>query len=533
MDLSSLSDQELLALHNQGNTQPASLASMSDADLLAAYQKMKPDAPISAAGLAKASGSGLMQGVIDLAGFPGTVGNLVSAGVSKAGNYMGVDPATVDQFKNAAKAGLSANAFTAPFATGPNADELQKAVEQITGPSYQPQNTAEKYAHTIGSFLPAVVGGPESLGSRLVARAVIPGAASEAAGELTSGTEYEPYARLGGALLGGHLGGKMIGPSLDAIPTRDQLFAAKTADYSAPEIAAVQIKPKAIQGLVADTDQQLLNAKVDKFNAPAVTGILDRLKQPRFTGVHTIDDLDLARQSLSDVPLEERRAAAIVRKSIDNYLGGGLQQSDLLAGDAAAANAKLLSARANFSAMKRSEDITNAMGRAENQAGSTYSGGNIENATRQQLRPILNEKTGVAKAKGFQDYTDAEIEALRKAVNGTKTGNVVRAVAKALGGGGGGLNTVISGATGAETYRETNDPTMAIAAALGASLGARGLNNIGNRMAVNRAAAADELLRSRAPLSAPIAASNRAKLAEQAAARIRALGLQGIIGFQQ
>ena len=350
---------------------------MSDAELQAADSKASPDAPITATGLAKATGSGLLEGTIGLAGLPSDIGTLVSAGVSKAGEALGFDPAKVDQFKQAARYGLSNNAFTAPF-FGPSAHDVTGALEHFTGPIYQPQNTAEKYANTIGSFLPAVVGGPESIVPRLMTRAVIPGAASEAAGELTQGTAAEPIARIGAALATGHLAGKTTGPALEAIPTGEQFGASASASYKAPEIAAVQIKPRAVQDFVQDVDQKLLDAKVDKFVAPTVTGILDRLKQPRFMGAHTVDDLDLARQSLSDVPPNEARAAGIVRSQINDFLGGNLKQADLLAGDAAAANAKLLEARGDYSAMKRSETITDALQRAENQAGSTYSGGNLK-----------------------------------------------------------------------------------------------------------------------------------------------------------
>src|SRR5262249_26158282 len=48
--------------------------------------------------------------------------------------------------------------------------------------------------------------GPGGLLPRLARQAVVPGALSEAAGELTAGTPYEPYARAAGALAGGAAG---------------------------------------------------------------------------------------------------------------------------------------------------------------------------------------------------------------------------------------------------------------------------------------------------------------------------------------
>ena len=142
-------------------------------------------------------------------------------------------------------------------------------------------------------------------------------------------------------------------------------------------------------------------------------------------------------------------------------------------------------------------------------------------------------KQGVSKVKGFEDYTPEEIAALKKAVVGTKTGNLVRGVAKYLGGGGGAWNAGVGTIAGGATYHETGNPYDAIAAGAAASLGARGLNRIGNRMATNRAAAVDELLRSRSPLAAPIVARNEAAIRQAVEARLRALGITGAISAQQ
>lgn len=57
-----------------------------------------------------------------------------------------------------------------------------------------PKTVAGEYGQTVGEFLPLA-------GRRVVAMGVAPAVASEAAGQLTKGTEAEPYARLGGAVL--------------------------------------------------------------------------------------------------------------------------------------------------------------------------------------------------------------------------------------------------------------------------------------------------------------------------------------------
>jgi hypothetical protein len=76
----------------------------------------------------------------------------------------------------------------------PTSESLRKRREGNVGPDYQPQTTPGKYAQTIGEFLPGAALAPEdSLGKGLVKFGVVPGAASEAAGQATEGTPLEPY----------------------------------------------------------------------------------------------------------------------------------------------------------------------------------------------------------------------------------------------------------------------------------------------------------------------------------------------------
>jgi hypothetical protein len=74
-----------------------------------------------------------------------------------------------------------------------------KAAEDATGTQlYQPQTTAGKYADTATQFL---VGG-KAAGMK-AAPALTAGLASEAAGQATEGTGYEPVARIVGGIAGG------------------------------------------------------------------------------------------------------------------------------------------------------------------------------------------------------------------------------------------------------------------------------------------------------------------------------------------
>jgi hypothetical protein len=90
------------------------------------------------------------------------------------------------------------------FPGAPSTDELRKVTTAGVGEHYKPQTTAGEYTRTVAEFVPGAAVGPGGL-VRKGAMAVIPGVASETAGQLTEGTAFEPYARAGGAILGGGL----------------------------------------------------------------------------------------------------------------------------------------------------------------------------------------------------------------------------------------------------------------------------------------------------------------------------------------
>lgn len=120
-------------------------------------------------------GAGAMRGGAQLFGLPGTIGDLMSAGLQRAGL-------------------LTPNAPASPFSGG----SLQESLAGATGgvSEYRAPGTAGEYAATIGEFLPGAMGGPGAM----LRYGVLPGAASEAAGQATEGTALEPYARAAAAI---------------------------------------------------------------------------------------------------------------------------------------------------------------------------------------------------------------------------------------------------------------------------------------------------------------------------------------------
>ena len=200
-----------------------------------------PFAQNPAMGIAKAAGTGVAKGVIGMAGMVGDV----AEGAAKVGQYA-LDKIGAGRLPDAARNALpsmesisaaakylgvpvdhlSAALETIPQFMRPNplrtSADIQKDVEQITGPFYKPQNTAEEYAQTIGEFAPAAATGPQGVIRRGM-QVLIPAVASETAGQATKGGPLEPYARLGAALTGGAAASIAARPSTAARAVREQL----------------------------------------------------------------------------------------------------------------------------------------------------------------------------------------------------------------------------------------------------------------------------------------------------------------------
>lgn len=135
-------------------------------------------------------GRGVVKGTLALGGMVGDISNLVAKGSQQATNFI-ADKAGIDRGPQARDTFLPTN------------ESLTKNLESVTGPLGKPETTAGKYAETVGEFVPAAATGPGGLIRKAITQAVIPGLASEAAGEATEGSALEPYARAVGGVAGG------------------------------------------------------------------------------------------------------------------------------------------------------------------------------------------------------------------------------------------------------------------------------------------------------------------------------------------
>lgn len=192
--LEGLSDAELIQKYQQsvGPSSPLRItvrppgvdpASMSDEQLQAAYQAAQPN---YGRDIAKSVGSGLVEGVAGLAGLPQAVGEIGSRGLNWIGSKVGMEP----------RPDLYETGFRLP-----STEDATKFIENnITGPLPKSETLPGQYARTAASFIPGALLAPGGMASNALRFGVVPGLASEAAGQATQGTSYEPVARVAGAL---------------------------------------------------------------------------------------------------------------------------------------------------------------------------------------------------------------------------------------------------------------------------------------------------------------------------------------------
>jgi hypothetical protein len=191
-------------------------------DEIAASFKQQPAAPSTAEDLAKSAGVGLAKGAIGMAGMLPDIAGVVK---SAANNYL------FDPIFNAISGPSASTQKPAPPDINRmfGSESIKNAIEQHTGKFYEPQTKAGHFAETAAEFVPAAVA-PELAVGRLgsavrsgVTLGILPGLASEEAGQLTQGGPLEPVARTGAALAAGGVGALLSRPGSVAGAVRGNL----------------------------------------------------------------------------------------------------------------------------------------------------------------------------------------------------------------------------------------------------------------------------------------------------------------------
>ena len=296
----------------------------------------------------------------------------------------------------------------------------------------------------------------------LLARAGLMGLEGEVFNKVSSmGYDQEYVPGLGVAAgAGGQVAGEGLSAGLSKIlgafnkaPQQmgvDELKSAAQAAYSKADQAGVIYKPEAVKRI-----SDALKGEFADFGyhpelqsgAKVALGELDRIGGQNVT----FKGLDTARKVAGNAyqPMNKSNNAltAKVASAIDDLVQNP-QAGDILAGDNAAASAAIKEARDFYGRSAKLEKVQYLLDKAGLNAGSSGSGGNIENATRQQLKTLL---TNPKNTRGFKPD---EVKALKKAVLGDATQNTFRLAGKLSPQGNGlmlAIQALAAGATGGAT----------------------------------------------------------------------------------
>lgn len=449
------------------------------------------DTPSGIEDAAKSIGAGLAGATAGTFGVAGDVRSGLSAATDYLGGKLGAAPDKVQAFKDLASkavgmtpAGIIANA--------PTSRDIINSADPIVSPDYQPQTTLGGYLKTGAEFLPAMadpeLAGPNAFkaAAKLFAsRVAAPAAASETAGQVTKGTDAEPFARVAGALLGGAGASKLSNAMSEAkalkaaTPALADVKAEATNAYDAltSRNVATPLAQSTLDNLASDITTTLNNKGIRPSTAQSIHNAVDEIKSPATAGAADVADLVAARQnvkSLLSAPDANKAGAFVALGKIEN----AIEQNS------PGTMAKIKEADKNYAAVKANEALDKRLARADLRASGEHSGMNVGNKIRQQVTSYLLSN----EARYLSADTKAELE---KIVRGTATQNVVRHVANLLGGGGG-LGMLAGGTAG---YEAGGLPGALAGAAAGRAF----------KMANNRAVAAQaqrvaEGIRRRSPL---------------------------------
>lgn len=490
MDLSSLSDAQLMALH--GASVP-DVSKMSDAELMAAYH-----GPSLGEDALKSVGSGFGNATIGTLGMGGDVRNLASAATDYIGGKLGASPDKVQAFKDLASKAAMAVPGAGLIASAPTSADVRKTVTNpIVSPDYQPQTGLGGYLKTGAEFLPGMLdpelagaGALKALPKLFASRVAAPAIASETAGKLTEGTAAEPYARMGAALLGGAGASKAINSISEARALKAATpaladvknEASQTYDALTARNVATPLPQSTLDNLASDIQTTLNNRGIRPSNADSIHKAVDEIRTPATAGSADVADLVAARQSIKELlgKQDTNKAGAFValgkiEKEIEANSPGTMS--------------KIKEADKNWGAMKANEALDKRLARADLRAAGADSGMNVGNKIRQKVADLLLSN----EAKYLPAETKADLE---KIVRGTWTQNGMRHVANLLGGGGG-LGMLAGAGAGYEAG--------GLPGAIAAGAAGRGFKIANNISVARQAQRTAEAIRRRSPLGQSMA----------------------------
>jgi hypothetical protein len=202
-----------------------------------------------------------------------------------------------------------------------------------------------------------------------------------------------------------------VNSAKDVAPTREALFDEADRLYGQLRKQDVPLRKEVVEDFSNQVREVLNERGFYKEDQPATFRALERLKNP--VGEHsTAKEVYAARTSLNNAIRDnpgksEAAAAEAAMQHLDSYLSNVPGFAETAA-----------RARGNFRAASQSARIGAASERGELNAGTAYTGGNLDNALRQRIKALyLNDKV---------PKTPEEAELMKAIAMGSPVGNVAR-----------------------------------------------------------------------------------------------------------
>jgi hypothetical protein len=325
-------------------------------------------------------------------------------------------------------------------------------VAEVVG-MYAPTSAIAKSALSATRLVPETLKGAKGL----LARSLAMGSDGAAIGAVqATGNDTDPVT---GALIGfgSGVGGNVLGEGITSgtskilgalnkkspTMTPEELKAVGSAAYARAKDAGVVFKPEAVERLRDTVYKDMAEFGFHPKNQPGAGVAYDELSRLSQNGNVGLDGLESLRRMVSGGfnPTNPSNNALLgkITDRIDDFAASA-GANDVLTGNAKAATEALAEGRDYWSRFRKLEKVQELIDKAGRRAGSTGSGGNVENATRQELRKILDNK------KLMRGFTKDELAAIDAAVMGTGAQNTLRLLGK-LSPGGNGLMMALGGAT--------------------------------------------------------------------------------------
>lgn len=281
-------------------------------------------------------------------------------------------------------------------------------------------------------------------------------------------------------------------------PTQEALDSSANALYDKARNLGVDLPASNIAGFADKTANELLSEHgITPEQAPNTYATLDRLRNAPDDAVVTVPNLDALRQNFGgtagnfNAP-RDQFAALIAKKRLADHVAA-LTDQDAVRGPASEVGAVTKEANGNYAAARRSEQISDALNKAELQTAATHSGRNLDNKTRQAFVKILTDDKAGA---GFSAPELAQAESI---IRGSKPADLMRSAGNFLGGGGG-MGMLHGSSAGAGVGALMGGPIGAAIGAVVPPAVGYALKKGADASTLNKVAAFQQMVRSRSPL---------------------------------